>query len=139
MDRRFEILHTGRSPDFVLRGFSLPSFPVIARKAAPIHSDGIVTDSHRIPFSRPQASTCMLQILYNILFPDAPIVATIAVPVNQENLPWRYCHIIAFLITEQVAEQHAVRHLKGNPFRMIGRLYRLWLPRVSSSCVLPII
>ena len=38
----------------------------------------------------------MLQILYNILFPDAPIVATIAVPVNQENLPWRYCHIIAF-------------------------------------------
>ena len=81
----------------------------------------------------------MLQILYNILFPDAPIVATIAVPVNQENLPWRYCHIIAILNTEQVAEQHAVRHLKGNPFRMIGRLYRLWLPRISSSCVLPII
>lgn len=81
----------------------------------------------------------MLQILYNILFPDALIVATIAVPVNHENLPRRYCHIIAFLATEQVAEQHAVRHLKGNPFRMIGRLYRLWLPRISSSCVLPII
>lgn len=42
--------HTGRSPDFLQRRFSLPGFPVIL-KTAQVHSDGIAPDFHRIPFS----------------------------------------------------------------------------------------
>ena len=59
-----EIPRQGRSPDFVLRGSALPGFPVVRThtpaiwpvrrflcRSAPVHSDCIAPDSHRIPFS----------------------------------------------------------------------------------------
>ena len=45
-----EILRAGRSPDFLPRCRTLPGFPVYLC-GAPVHSDGIAPDSHRIPFS----------------------------------------------------------------------------------------
>ena len=64
MDSGSEIPRQGRSPDFVLRGSALPGFPVVRThtpaiwpvrrflcRSAPVHSDCIAPDSHRIPFS----------------------------------------------------------------------------------------
>ena len=55
-----EIPRRGRSPDFVHRGTALPSFPV-ALQAAPVHSDCIVPDSHRILYSPPYGGTSAIQ------------------------------------------------------------------------------
>ena len=67
----FEIPHEGRSPDFVLRSSALPGRPVVYR-VAPIHSDCIVPDLHRIPFSSAlrQTPSC-----YNLYFSDTCIIA----------------------------------------------------------------
>ena len=64
VDSGSEIPRQGRSPDFVLRGSALPGFPVVRThtpaiwpvrrflcRSAPVHSDCIAPDSHRIPFS----------------------------------------------------------------------------------------
>ena len=59
-----EIPRRGRSPDFVHRGAALPSFPVASRNA-PLHSDCIAPDLHRIPFSPPFGGTFAL-LLYSI-------------------------------------------------------------------------
>ena len=64
MGSGFEIPHRGRSPDFVRHGIALPSFPV-ACKAAPVHSDCIAPDSHRIPFSSAFEQT---PLCYNFIF-----------------------------------------------------------------------
>ena len=50
MDSVLEIPRYGRSPDFVHRRLALPGFPVVC-KSAPVHSDCIVPDLHRLPFS----------------------------------------------------------------------------------------
>ena len=47
---RSKIPRAGRSPDFGHRLLPLPGFPVVTAKT-PLHSDCIVPDSHRIPFS----------------------------------------------------------------------------------------
>ena len=64
MGSGFEIPHRGRSPDFVRHGIALPSFPVDC-KAAPVHSDCIAPDSHRIPFSSALEQT---PLCYNFIF-----------------------------------------------------------------------
>lgn len=64
MGSGFEIPHRGRSPDFVRHGIALPSFPVDC-KAAPVHSDCIAPDSHRIPFSSAFEQT---PLCYNFIF-----------------------------------------------------------------------
>ena len=69
---RLEIPHTGRSPDFVHHGIALPGFPVDC-KAAPVHSDCIAPDSHRIPFSSALEQT---PLCYNfIFFSDSGIIS----------------------------------------------------------------
>ena len=50
VNHRSEIPRAGRSPDFVHRRAPLPGFPV-TMETAPVYSDGIVPDFHRIPFS----------------------------------------------------------------------------------------
>ena len=50
--RRPKIPRQGSSPDFGQRRFPFPVFPV-GSEAAPLHSDGIVPDSHRILFYTP--------------------------------------------------------------------------------------
>ena len=72
MGSGFEIPHRGRSPDFVHHGVALPGFPVVC-KAAPVHSDCIAPDSHRIPFSSAfEADTSVLQLY---IFPDSGIIS----------------------------------------------------------------
>ena len=60
--RRPKIPRQGSSPDFDHRCFSLPGFPV-GSEAVPLHSDGIVPDSHRILFC---TSDWMQPYHYNI-------------------------------------------------------------------------
>ena len=55
---------SGRSPDFVHHGVALPGFPVVC-KTAPVHSDCIAPDSHRIPFSSAFEQT---PLCYNFIF-----------------------------------------------------------------------
>ena len=64
MGSGFEIPHRGRSPDFVHHGVALPGFPVVC-KTAPVHSDCIAPDSHRIPFS---SAFWQTPLCYNFIF-----------------------------------------------------------------------
>ena len=57
-----EFLHTGRSPDFLHSSRFLPGFPV-DKCGAQVHSDGIVPDLNRIPFS-PAAITQPTPVCY---------------------------------------------------------------------------
>ena len=78
VDSGSEIPRQGRSPDFVLRGSALPGFPVVRThtpaiwpvrrflcRSAPVHSDCIAPDSHRIPFSSAFEQT---PLCYNFIF-----------------------------------------------------------------------
>ena len=72
---------SGRSPDFDHRCFSLPGFPVVC-KTAPVHSDCIVPDSHRILYSPPRGGTSAIQFY---IFSD---IADYSIPrriVNEES------------------------------------------------------
>lgn len=85
VDSGSEIPRQGRSPDFVLRGSALPGFPVVRThtpaiwpvrrflcRSAPVHSDCIAPDSHRIPFSPASRRTPRR---YNfIFFSDSHII-----------------------------------------------------------------
>ena len=91
-----EIPRQGRSPDFVLRGPALPGFPVVRThtpaiwpvrrflcRSAPVHSDCIAPDSHRIPFSpAPKADTLALQFY---IVSDSPHYNTHRKRVNRRN------------------------------------------------------
>ena len=78
VDSGSEIPRQGRSPDFVLRGSALPGFPVVRThtpaiwpvrrflcRSAPVHSDCIAPDSHRIPFS---SAFWQTPLCYNFIF-----------------------------------------------------------------------
>jgi hypothetical protein len=78
-----EIPRRGRSPDFVHRGTALPSFPV-ALQAAPVHSDCIVPDSHRILYSPPCGGTSAIQFY---IFSDISIISSRHIFVNAEDAP----------------------------------------------------
>ena len=64
VDSGIEIPRLGRSPDFDHRCPALPGFPVVC-KTAPVHSDCIAPDSHRIPFSSAFEQT---PLCYNFIF-----------------------------------------------------------------------
>ena len=95
VDSGSEIPRQGRSPDFVLRGSALPGFPVVRThtpaiwpvrrflcRSAPVHSDCIVPDSHRILYSPPRGGTSAIQFY---IFSD---IADYSIPrriVNEES------------------------------------------------------
>ena len=81
--RRPPIPRQGSSPDFVHRGTALPSFPVDC-KAAPVHSDCIVPDSHRILYSPSCGGTSAIQFY---IFSDISIISSRHIFVNAEDAP----------------------------------------------------
>ena len=95
VDSGSEIPRQGRSPDFVLRGSALPGFPVVRThtpaiwpvrrflcRSAPVHSDCIAPDSHRIPFSPALRRTPWR---YNFIFlSDSPYYNTRQERVNRK-------------------------------------------------------